>query len=36
MMQEELKDLQSKIMDAASFIRPLKAEVGRILSGQES
>ncbi len=35
MMQEELKDLQSKIMDAASFIRPLKAEVGRILSGQE-
>ena len=35
MNQEELRDLQAKIADAAAFIRPLRTEVNRILAGQE-
>lgn len=35
MRQEELQELQSRISDASAFIRPLRTEIGRIVSGQE-
>ena len=35
MRQEELQELQSRISDASSFIRPLRTEIGRIVAGQE-
>ncbi len=35
MNQEELRELQTEITNAAAFIRPLRSEVARILAGQE-
>ena len=34
MTQEDLQKLQGEITAASAFLRPLKAEMGRIVSGQ--
>ena len=35
MRQEELQELQSNITEASAFLSPLRAEIGRIVAGQE-
>lgn len=35
MRQEELQELQTGISEASAFINPLRAEIGRVVAGQE-